>query len=93
MNSIRFGNVAVIVHYKERHLHHSTRELRFYTMAFLVFAICGALWIANDVPDVFRLPAKLTENHMVPFLEFIMVALWSIRLGSEIRSIDSLFES
>ena len=90
--NIRFGDIAVIVHYKERHLHHSTREVRFYAGAFLVFMLFGALWVAGDAPDLIAVLRKLSENHLVPILEFIMITLWVIRLGSEVRSIDHLFD-
>lgn len=92
LRHLRFGDIAVIVHHKEKHLHHSTKEVRFYAGVFILFLIGGALMKAESAEGPLHLIRLLAENHLVPIVEIVMIVLWGIRLGSEIRSIDSLFD-
>ena len=92
LRHLRFGDVAVIVHYKERHLHHSTKEVRFYAAATVVSLLIAGLLNLTSTHTLWELLQKLAENHLVPILEFAMIFLWLIRLVSEIRSIDSLLD-
>jgi hypothetical protein len=90
---IRFGDIAVIVHYKEKHLRHCAREIGFYAGVSLAVLILAGLWFARDAPTAVALLHMLADNHLVPIVELIMLSLWIIRLGSEVRSIHSLFDN
>lgn len=92
VKDLRFGDIAVIVHYKEKHLKHCTREVGFYAGVSLAVLIVAGLWFARGASDPKAVLYLLAENHLVPILELVMLFLWLIRLGSEVRSIDSLFE-
>lgn len=91
LRNFRFGDVAVIVHDKERHLRHSAKEIRFYSSAFIILLLGSALLIAPQVTTLPALFDKLAASHLVPLLELTMIVVWLIRLRSDIASIDLLF--
>jgi hypothetical protein len=96
IGDLKFGSVAVLVHYKEKRIRSATRELRFYSGIFLLIFIFGSLWAVGQggakVNDFSSVVTYLMGVHIFPILEAMMISLWLIRVVSEVRSINEILE-
>lgn len=90
----RLGDVITVVCYKERHLHHLTKEMRTYSGVFLILLMFGVLLNADQFSEksVSEIGEAILSHHVIPVLEVIMIAYLLIRLLVETQAINSLLE-
>jgi hypothetical protein len=94
VNNKRFGDVVTVVCYKEKHLHHLTREIRTYSWLFLILFGFGALMNAEqfDGKSYTDIGNIILSHHFVPAFEVIMILYISIRLFAEAQAINNLLD-
>lgn len=90
----RFGDIVTVVCYKERHLHHLTKEMRTYSGVFLVLLVLGVLLNADQFSgkSLSEIGEALLSHHVIPVLEVIMIVYLFIRLLVETEEIESLLD-
>jgi hypothetical protein len=90
----RFGDVVTVVSYKEKHLHHLTREIKTYSYLFIILAGLGGLMNADQFigKTYSQIGEIILSHHFVPVFEVVMIAYMSIRLFAEAQSINNLLD-